>query len=60
MDIKYGVMVFNENEIYKDFYEELYARLAKIKGQDFYFTTNNPENGDLYSTFHSKWLKLSP
>lgn len=44
MDIKYGVMVFNENEIYKDFYEELYARLAKIKGQDFYFTTNNPEN----------------
>lgn len=44
MDMKYGIIAFNENEIYKDFYEELYARLAKIKGQDFYFTTNNPEN----------------
>ena len=44
MDMKYGVIAFNENEIYKDFYEELYARLAKIKCQDFYFTINNPEN----------------
>lgn len=44
MDMKYGVMIFNQNEIYKDFYVELYKRLSKINNQDFYFTIDNPEN----------------
>lgn len=42
--MKYGVMIFNQNEIYKDFYVELYKRLSKINNQDFYFTIDNPEN----------------
>ena len=31
MDMKYGVMIFNQNEIYKDFYEEFDATLAKAE-----------------------------
>lgn len=44
MDMKYGIIVFNKNEYYGDFYEELNSRLLNNSYKDFYFSMNNPKD----------------